>query len=141
MKVGFTGTRQRLTSDQYTALFKWIAKTPMDEFHHGGCLGADATAVDIVDRKWGKCVIHMYPCHLRGMTSENASRLSQVTHDVKPPLDRNRDIVNASDVLLACPDGPERVRSGTWSTVRFARKLNRHIVIVWPNGTVTEENG
>ena len=45
-----------------------------------------------------------------------------------------------TDMLVACPKGPEEVRSGTWSTVRFARKRGKRIVIIMPDGTVTEEN-
>jgi hypothetical protein len=37
------------------------------------------------------------------------------------------------------PSGPERLRSGTWATVRYARKLRKPITILWANGEVTEE--
>jgi hypothetical protein len=47
-------------------------------------------------------------------------------------LQRNRDIVDATDVLLAAPDGPERVRSGTWSTVRYAYRAGRGVLLVMP---------
>jgi predicted Rossmann fold nucleotide-binding protein DprA/Smf involved in DNA uptake len=59
-----------------------------------------------------------------------------------PPLVRNRIIVDGCDVLLAAPSGAERdnPRSGTWMTVRYARKRRKRIVIVWPDGTTTEEN-
>jgi outer membrane protein insertion porin family len=57
------------------------------------------------------------------------------------PLDRNRAIVDSCDVLIACPKGPEEQRSGTWATVRYARKQKKRIVIIWPDGEVTEEKG
>jgi hypothetical protein len=44
-------------------------------------------------------------------------------------------------VLIATPDGPERRGSGTWYTVNAARRRERRIVIVWPNGMDTRENG
>ena len=50
----------------------------------------------------------------------------------KPYLDRNRDIVDACEVLLATPDGPERLRSGTWSTVRYARKIGKPVEVRLP---------
>jgi predicted Rossmann fold nucleotide-binding protein DprA/Smf involved in DNA uptake len=57
----------------------------------------------------------------------------------RPYLDRNRDIVAASDVLIACPKGPEQRRSGTWSTVRYARQARLPILIVWPDGEVSDD--
>jgi hypothetical protein len=57
-----------------------------------------------------------------------------------PYLQRNQNIVRATVVLIAGVSRPERVRSGTWSTVRFARKLRRPIVIVHADGQITHEN-
>jgi hypothetical protein len=45
----------------------------------------------------------------------------------------------AAAMLAACPKGPEERRSGTWATVRYARKTGKPVVIFWPDGTVTEE--
>jgi hypothetical protein len=59
----------------------------------------------------------------------------------KPPLDRNKIIVRSGvHRLIACPNGmEEELRSGTWMTVRFARRMKRKITFVWPDGTVTTE--
>lgn len=59
----------------------------------------------------------------------------------KPPLERNKDIVkDGVDGLIAAPrESSEKLRSGTWATVRYARKLGRRIWIVRPDGTVVEE--
>jgi hypothetical protein len=71
-----------------------------------------------------------------------------------PPLVRNCLIVDGewmvrdpADVLIAAPKGfSEEVRSGTWATVRLARKTRRPdgvtgilICIIWPDGRVKEE--
>lgn len=57
-----------------------------------------------------------------------------------PYMERNRAIVDASDVLIACPYEivePEFGRSGTWSTIRYALTIpNFPVVIIWPNGRV-----
>lgn len=47
----------------------------------------------------------------------------------KPYLERNKDIANEGiDGLIAAPSGwVEELRSGTWATVRYARKLKRTI--------------
>jgi hypothetical protein len=50
-------------------------------------------------------------------------------------------MTDACDVLIACPcDADEQNHGGTWYTVSYARKKGKRIIIVWPNGTLTEEN-
>ncbi len=59
----------------------------------------------------------------------------------KPYLERNRDIVDASEVLIACPSTREEVmRSGTWATVRYARKKGMKITLIFRDGTCEKEN-
>lgn len=141
MKIGFTGTRERLTADQYAALFGFIQAVPPAEFHHGCCLGADASAVDMVDRVHGRAVIVGHPGDMPDFTSSNCLRLSDELRPAKNNLARNRDIVSECEVLLACPKGPEQVKgSGTWATVRYARKAGKRVVIFWPDGTITDES-
>jgi predicted Rossmann fold nucleotide-binding protein DprA/Smf involved in DNA uptake len=56
-------------------------------------------------------------------------------------LKRNRAIVDGSEILVATPkeeDG-EALRSGTWATVRYARKMGRVIYIVRPSGVIEIE--
>lgn len=55
-----------------------------------------------------------------------------------PYLVAHRAIVNDTDRLIAAPGGPERVRAGTWYTVRYAADQGRHITIIWPDGFVEE---
>ena len=58
----------------------------------------------------------------------------------KKPLIRNRDIVRETAVLIATPEQTiEQLRSGTWATVRYARKMNRPTVLIFPDGTLTLE--
>ncbi len=139
MNIGFTGTRDGTTASQRLSMIRWLhAHRNLNDFHHGCCIGADAQAVRLV----------MFP-HVRGivghppdndaMLSKSAVANSDRLMPPRPYLARNRNIVDAGDILLACPDGPERQRSGTWSTVRYARRSGKPVVIFWPNGSVTEE--
>ena len=74
------------------------------------------------------------------MVGNLALDMSDEVRDPLPYLERNRAIVDACDILIACPKGmQEEQRSGTWATVRYARRRDRPIVIVWPDGTVTRE--
>jgi hypothetical protein len=64
-----------------------------------------------------------------------------------PYLTRNQHIVKAVEtfpvrLLIAAPHQVEEVtRSGTWSTIRYARRsrVGIPIAIVQPDGTITEE--
>ena len=43
-------------------------------------------------------------------------------------------------MLSATPGGfKEELRSGTWACVRYARKADRPVHIVWPDGKVNAE--
>lgn len=120
------------------------------EFHHGCCVGADEeTACNVHfarrlpqnQEAWGsRCKIHAHPSDLKGMVSDLAKEVSDVVMPSKAPLDRNKTIVNACDVLIACPKGPEEQRSGTWATVRYARKQGKRIMVIESDGTIVAEN-
>jgi hypothetical protein len=57
----------------------------------------------------------------------------------KPYLDRNKDIVKSCDLLIAFPNSKEeQIRSGTWSTMRFAKKIKRKMIIIFPDGSKEE---
>lgn len=138
MILGFTGTRDPISDAQAIALRQWLEANPPTKFLHGACVGADAAAVLQVKAMYGRQVeAHAYPGHIPSMTSEPAASVS-IRHRSMHTLSRNRVIVEACDVLLAMPKGPEEQRSGTWSTVRYARKLGRPIVVIWPDGRVED---
>lgn len=143
MRLGFTGTREGLTEQQKDALKVWLWDDDISplRFLHGCCVGADAQAVDIVDLSlFYDREIWAYPSNLLKLTDEMAWAASNVVFFPREPLERNRLIVNECYHLLACPKGPEEQRSGTWSTVRYARKQKKPITVIWPDGTLTEEN-
>ncbi len=137
MKIGFTGTQRGMTKKQLVAFRDLIAARSFDhgddlEFHHGDCIGADAQAHDIVDTLGHHIVIHP--------PSDGSKRARCAGDDVTvldplPYLIRNKNIVDATTMLVATPGGIETLRSGTWSTVRYARKLGRRIHIIMPDGT------
>ncbi|WP_439627538.1 hypothetical protein [Gemmata sp.] len=134
MKIGFTGSRVGMTTAQRDAFASRI--TAPEEFHHGCCVGADEDAARMVFGTGCPRVVGHAPDNAR-YVSEVALGCNTENHDPLPYLGRNQRIVDATDVLVACPMGPEVLRSGTWSTVRYARKQRKRIVIIWPDGTVT----
>lgn len=52
--------------------------------------------------------------------------------DEKPYLQRNLDIIKNSSILIACPvnKNKEELRSGTWSTIRRAKKEKIQVIIL-----------
>ena len=140
MKVGFTGTRQDTTCEQFSALCRVVALLDVREWHHGCCIGADAESLEVVTEYAPGARLVAHPPESNALLSEMALGDSDEVRGRKPYLERNRDIVNETETLVACPKGPEELRSGTWSTVRFARKRCKRIVIIFPDGTVHNEN-
>lgn len=136
-RLGFTGTRNGMTSFQATAFKLFISGYGnfITEFHHGDCLGADLQAHRIV-KSMSSSIIHIHP------PVSNASRAhcsGHVSFQPLPYLDRDRDIVDSTDVLVATPAGTEIRRSGTWFTVRCARSSNLPVMIIYPDGRVEYE--
>jgi hypothetical protein len=107
--------------------------------HHGDCVGADEAAhITAQDTRWD-IVIHPgvdkdggtpYGAGLANGLPKCVVRI----HEPAPYLQRNMDIVTLTSILLAMPDGPEKKRSGTWSTVRAALKMGRPVVVFPPDG-------
>ena len=155
--LGVTGTRHRLPDAQYVTFTGAIATIAAVWFstldnnqngvfhvHHGCATGADNAA------HWGSSVlddtlIHGHP----GVDQYGKSPYRMpyaefhVIHPDKPYLDRNADIVSFSDALLAAPQYPESDprsrRSGTWQTIRLARKSSIPILITRPDGHIESD--
>lgn len=106
------------------------------EFHHGDCVGADFIAHRAAVKAGATIVIH--PPLNNSKRAYAALREAGVTIlPAKEYLDRNKDIVDATTLLIATPSGAEKLRSGTWSTVRYARKRGKVIVLIMPDGTIS----
>lgn len=134
MDVGFTGTREGITPAQNNNLIAWLSSHTRGTFRHGDCVGADKAAHDAAMLfGW---YVHVHP----GPDSRFRAHVTgyNVLHPVMPNLERNAAIVNAADILLACPSGPETLRSGTWSTIRKARKRGILVTLFWPDGSISD---
>lgn len=137
LSVGFTGTQVGMTDKQKERLTELL--TSLDfEAHHGGCWGSDIEFHDIAGNLPGCRSIIVHLSHLQGPGCEFTVPFVKCPVQVLPPLpplDRNQDIVRCSELVIACPkEDHEVVRSGTWATVREARKAGVMLVILLPNG-------
>lgn len=133
--VGFTGTQLGGNVLQEQALERLLSSVSVLQFHHGDCVGADSQADGIAESLG--LARHVHP---PDNTSKRAFCKGDIQYAEKPYLDRNKDIVNACDLLIAMPfERDEQRRSGTWSTVRYARRLKKPVKLIMPNGEVIDD--
>lgn len=137
-RIGFTGTQRGCTPAQYERLLFVLRELRMStanmehELHHGDCIGADADAHTL----WAEPSTTIL--HPPMDDSKRAYCLVPLEnkHAPKPYLRRNEDIVDSTDILVACPSGKrEARRSGTWATIRYARRKQRKIIVIFPDGS------
>ena len=136
MVIGFTGTREGMSKGQQTQLWKLMGKAT--EAHHGDCIGADEQFHEVCAEL--EIPIIIFPPDddkLRAYcTSGNIIRI----HPELPYLIRNKLIVETCEILIACPkernEPPPQRGQGTWSTVRYARRIGRRMRILWPEAKV-----
>jgi len=137
--IGFSGTQRGMTDQQRVAVQRLFLDLGAVTVHHGDCEGSDDQADDIA-RSVG-CRIHIHPptdpkkrafCFQPGDTASPP----------RPYLERNKGIVDSTACLVAAPfEVEEQIRSGTWSTVRYARRRGKTVHLVFPNGTVRVLSG
>ena len=132
ISFGFTGTQEGMTDSQKEAVYKLLVYASL--LHHGDCIGADSDAHTIADKLKVATVIHP-PSN----PSKRAFCNSDFICGEKSYLDRNHDIVNASENLIATPkESKEVLRSGTWATIRYCGKKNRgEYIVIYPDGSCT----
>ena len=128
--VGFTGTRAGMTNAQWREVLGWLGDMKPGVLHHGDCQGADSQAHDLARELGWRIVIHPpADARLRAFCDGDESRWP------KPYLDRDRDIVNETSVMIAAPATAVRVdgtRSGTWYTVGYAQRRGNPVRIALP---------
>lgn len=131
--IGFTGTRKGLRVDQIDSIIKTLDIYTNIIVIHGDCIGADTdfhrTCLKYrIEYPEKKVTINIFPPignKLRGFN------IGDHTHEPKDYLARNLAIVRASDIIIACPLDAQmqEIRSGTWYTIRQARKRKVPLLI------------
>jgi hypothetical protein len=129
--IGFTGTQSGMTLAQKIMVAKQIAALHPVEVHHGDCIGADSDFHKICEKQ--DKYIHIHPPI---NNSKRAFCDGHLVHEPREYLDRNHDIVDESYILIATPSGPEKQRSGTWATIRYAKKKGIMVIVVYPDGNI-----
>ena len=123
MKVGFTGTQIGMSQHQKEQFVLKLYELNPKEFHHGDCIGADAEAHDIVREFFPDTKI---VGHLPQSNNKRAFKKCDEYRDPLPYLVRDRNIVDETDFLIGTPKHDEEIlRSGTWTTIRYSRKIDK----------------
>ncbi|MCC5814737.1 MAG: hypothetical protein JJT78_08280 [Leptospira sp.] len=143
-KIGITGSRKGLNDKQRLALLESLKGLGNVEIHHGDCVGVDCDIHKLLvsekeNLPEGVKVlqISIHPPSdkkQRAFCEKNYPGLDILIHSYSTEeyLKRNQFIVNLTDELWAFPDGPEKQRSGTWSTIRNAKKSGKPVKIFEP---------
>lgn len=130
MQVGFTGTQRGMTEAQWATLWHLLVARAPGDFHEGDCIGSDAQAAHGA-RLAGFRIIG----HPPGNPTKRAHFSADEWRKPLPYLVRNHNIVDASEEMLATPsEFEEQLRSGAWTTIRYARKVGRRVAVILPDG-------
>jgi hypothetical protein len=130
--IGFTGTQAGMSEHQKETLRRILTAAVLSSgdpvmFHHGDCTGADAEAHEIALSVECGIIIHPPMRRIKRAYCQGANEI----HPPKEYILRNHDIVDASIGLIAAPkSNQEELRSGTWATIRYARKMNKRVILL-----------
>jgi hypothetical protein len=144
MKIAFTGTQEGMNEFQCETLHNRLVSAmahalaidntdPQNhygvyEFHHGDCIGADAQAHEIALILGYSIAIHPPLNPSKRAWCDSYIRICEP----KEYLVRNREMVDECDFLFVAPkSNKEELRSGTWSTYRYADKKDMRTSILW----------
>jgi hypothetical protein len=133
--IGFTGTRRGMTDGQKRRVRDLLMHHArrVDRLrnlcvHHGDCKGADADFHNIASSLRLHRTIHP-PANDR----LRAFCAGDVCLEPLPYRKRNTNILLACDLLVATPAQAHEINySGTWATIREARRMGRAIIILEP---------
>ena len=140
MHLAFTGTKEGWTINQAAmtkGVFKDLIDLGYDVMHNGDCKGSDYRAALMWKTSfYGKKLI------LHPPTNPKHRAFIDFANIVLPEGDyivRDHQMVDMSSVLVGTPARPEYLRSGTWATIRYARKIGIPRIIIYPDGSVVRE--
>lgn len=141
--IAFTGTQSGMVDGQLIRVIQLVRSFSLQGYtraRHGGCIGADEEFDAICREADFHLTIHWSTLHHKQMKRPSKQK-EEVWINELPPLVRNRRMVEAAKLLIAAPSSyREELRSGTWSTIRYARKAELPTYIVFPDGSMKKEN-
>lgn len=144
--IGITGTRDGMTSEQKSVVHTVLSYYfDASTFLSGMCIGTDAQSSKMASGMG--MIVEGYPGHSKSNPDDLTCRDRAVENydeirESKPYYDRNRDIVDDSDLMIACPNGKNYHggKGGANYTIRYALKVGKPIVIIFPDGETEKHN-
>lgn len=141
MRLSFTGTREGMTASQKRVVVQLLNEMKPDWVIHGDCKGADTDFHHLILAFRGGALTSNPPkieiCPSTSESMRSYCEYYDVINPAKDSLARDRDIVDKGDKLIATPRTVrEESRSGTWYTVRYAKRVNKIVYIIYPNGDI-----
>lgn len=133
--IGFTGTRNVRDVDLERIRAAVLALPPDATVVTGACIGVDALVARMAHG--GRRHVHTIVPAGRSRVDPYWRQHCNTFEEMPPGTDyraRNERIVELSDRLVAFPEYPEdhhrSHRSGTWMTVRIARRAGKPVEVV-----------
>lgn len=145
LNVGFTGSSKIWHEAQlltFLRLMRHLAVSdrndPLEEFHHGACIKWDEIAhLSVVETFNDQLTVVVHPPINKSKMAKGLQAPKIVWREPKEYIPRNHDIVDDVDYMVGCPgEMKEELRSGTWATIRYAKKKKKPVFVVWPDGLV-----
>lgn len=134
IRIGFTGNRDGINQNQAEEIKSILDKYDNIIVSHGDCIGSDTDFHNLCIEYRNahinkKIIIQIFPPNDPKLRAFNNGDILEKEESY---LKRNLNIVKNSSILIACPKdkNKEILRSGTWSTIRQARKLNLFIYLL-----------
>ena len=136
LDIGVTGTRHGANDKQRRLFVSIINKAMVTKFRHGDCIGFDEESHKIVESISPSTIIEIHPPiedkHRAYCKGKNVK-----IHEPKNYLDRNKDIVAGSQLMIAVPGTEfEILHSGTWATIRHMKRIGKPFIILYPDGRI-----
>lgn len=117
----------------FVRLVRMYAKDKF-EFHHGDCIGADAQAHYVVNSFRGTSIVIHPPVdeeHRAFCKADEVQILTPFNH-----LRRNRNIVDACDIMIATPlQDAHQSRGGTWYTIDYSLSKRKEVTVIYRDGS------
>ena len=136
MKIGITGTREGMSEYQVREVYDILNRINTNcrthdvkpSFHHGDCKGVDVEAAAIA-----KSLGYTIVCHPPKSTEQQGFFGGDEMREPAGYLQRDRAIVDSTDVLLVVPlQMTWQPKGGTWYTHDYAAKKNKPLVVIFP---------
>lgn len=134
--LGITGTKHGMNERQFDVLLEllWYAYDDgFTEFRHCDCVGVDGEAHNIAEEVGYEITIHPPKNDKNRAFCDPGD--DPMIHSLAPEdyHVRDRAMVDAVSHLIVIPHGQvEELRSGTWTTYRYAKKINKPYLIIFP---------